>query len=280
MQLAGGLQGQESYDNVVLDTIDEIENLCKLSPIEFIRSSKKPIRNIKKDSYFYNSIGLMFTKIANLSGLKGEISDINKQDISDLILDFNQSLSLDEIYFAFKLERYGQYENKTKHYEFFGSDYVSEILNKYRKWKQKTKVKFHIQDIKKIPPMKELTEEDKIGIVQKGVDRMYEDFKRTKEVPVGCVYIYDFLRKNNIIKAPTDSYRKEIKNKALKTIKHVNNFSDLMSVISRNHGKKHKEIEIDNECKRLSLIDFFTKKMNNENNKKTKIKEYGIIYNS
>lgn len=120
--------------------INEIESFCNASPVAFLKKKQSRIVDIEKGDEFFMTLGIMFTKIANLGGIKGEISEINKQDISKMILRRNKALSLEEIYFAFELERYGVYEEKTSHFQLFNADYVSTILNKYKKWKTTTKV--------------------------------------------------------------------------------------------------------------------------------------------
>ncbi len=265
MQVAGEAQEEVNYPQVVLDTIENIEESCKVTPVVFLKTSKASIFKTEKNEEFFCSLGLMFTKVANLSGLKGEISDINKQDIEDLILDFNQALSLDEIYFAFKLERYNQYEEKTKHYEMFGAEYVSEVLKKYKKWKQKTKVQFNIQIISELPEKKELTVDEKKSIVEKGVERMFEDYKATKDVPFGCVYIYDFLIKKGELKTPTNPSRKQIKRKARSNVNQFNKNKKAHSIFSAVFHKGNINKQIEDECKRLALIEYFEEKLKNEN---------------
>lgn len=246
-------------DQQISNKISSIETKCQIPEVKFLISDKVKISELMISDSFYDLLGVLFTKIANLSGLKGEISDINKIDISDLILDFHKNLSLEEIYYAFKLERYNRYETKTKHYEMFGAEYVSEVLKKYVVWK-KNKIKESNLNLPVLPQQIELKEEDKKQIVESGAVRMFEDFKKTREVPVGCVYVYDYLRKEGYIKSPSKEYVEKIKKKATINIKVVNRNKKAHSLFSSVFSNSNTETQIQNECKRLFLIDYFKEK--------------------
>lgn len=89
-------------------------------------------------------IGNTITSISILAGIKSAIDDLNKADIVDMLFNTFSDLSLEEIYFAFKNERYGNYEQKTKHFDLMNADYISEILKKYRIWKRTKKIEHNI----------------------------------------------------------------------------------------------------------------------------------------
>lgn len=46
-------------------------------------------------------------------------------------------LTPEEIVSALKMDRFGYFEEKSQHYQFYGTEYVAEILKKYCKWKHK-----------------------------------------------------------------------------------------------------------------------------------------------
>ncbi len=266
MPVVGERQGIERFPKVVHGLVNQIENACEMNNIAFLKKPQSvTIRATKKTNEFFMVLGLMLTKIANLSGLKGDISEVNKTDIEDLIISFYSFLSLDEIFYAFKLERYNQYQEKSKHYEMFGAEYVSEVLKKYTNWKSNAKKQYNIPLPKHEPEEKELTKEEKEVIVAKGVERMYQEFKNGKEIPTSCVYIYNYLRKKGVIKPHSPSYKEEKRKKAVKNIKVQNSIiNDVMSL--RKQPTKEK---IEDECKRLALIDHFQKRLESESSKKT-----------
>lgn len=77
----------------------------------------------------------MLSKIHGLSGIKSKIDPFAAEDIQKMISSYFKTLSLEEIYKAFELERFGLYEAKTDHFQLFDANYVSEILKKYKNWK-------------------------------------------------------------------------------------------------------------------------------------------------
>lgn len=81
-------------------------------------------------------VGHIITKVCILSGFKGEIPEINKEDITDLLLTRFQCLSLNELNFAFKIDRHGYHGDTTPHYQLFNAEYVAKVLNRYLKYKQ------------------------------------------------------------------------------------------------------------------------------------------------
>ena len=76
---------------------------------------------------------------ATLKGIKDENlpGEFVLDDISEMILKMFWMLTPEEIVSALKMDRYGYFEEKTQHYQFYGTEYVADILNKYCKWKQK-----------------------------------------------------------------------------------------------------------------------------------------------
>lgn len=81
-------------------------------------------------------LGFIFARVAILSGFKGEIPDINKEDITDLLLTRFKTISLNELNFAFKIDRHGYHGEPTSHYQLFNAEYVANVLNKYLNYKQ------------------------------------------------------------------------------------------------------------------------------------------------
>lgn len=105
--------------------------------VGFLTDVKNQIKvsGIKDPAIFSGEFAPIITKINTLSGCKGLIEEVMKTDISDMIKSRFKHLTLDEIDYAFKLERHREYDKKTEHYNLFDSNYVAEILSKYEKWK-------------------------------------------------------------------------------------------------------------------------------------------------
>ena len=65
------------------------------------------------------------------------ITNSTLDDISEMILKMFWMLTPEEIVSALKMDRFGYFEEKQQHYQFYGTEYVAEILKKYCKWKRK-----------------------------------------------------------------------------------------------------------------------------------------------
>lgn len=137
--------------------MDQVSENCSLSTIEFfnfIHQTLK-IKDRIDEIGFLNLLGACLVKIHSLSGIKSQIDDFTKQDLLKMILSRFKTLSIDEIYKAFEMERYLTYGQKTDHFQLFDANYVSEILSKYENWKieEKKKLFFEADQIEtlKIP---------------------------------------------------------------------------------------------------------------------------------
>jgi hypothetical protein len=160
------------------DSVQRIESNCELSKVDFLKSTYKfiKIKEISNEPNFKTLLGAILVKISILSGIKGEIDDLVKQDISKMILSSFKELSLEEICKAFELERYGQYENKTEHYQLFDSNYISQILKKYKNWKTKEKTELNL-----IAPVQEIkiSETEKQEIKENMLKMIFDEIKET-----------------------------------------------------------------------------------------------------
>ena len=128
------------------DSIQAIELACELPKTDFLKSTygMVKIKEISNESAFKDLLGAVLVKISVLAGIKGEIDSFVKQDISKMILNSFKDISFEEIHKAFELERYGEYEHRTEHYQLFDSNYISQVLKKYKTWKMKAKLELNI----------------------------------------------------------------------------------------------------------------------------------------
>lgn len=183
----------------VSDSIAIIEQKCSLSPVQFLKSNldNKKIRERTTEPDIKITIGTMLIKIGTLAGIKNEIDSLVGQDIMRMILSTYADLTLEEIYKAFELERYGSFEDKTEHFQLFNADYIAKILKKYKNWKLNMKTHHDItSDAKRLS---EITESQKEQILINGVNRFYQEYQETKIIADPSEYIFDFLvEKGNI----------------------------------------------------------------------------------
>ncbi len=64
-------------------------------------------------------------------------SQLVTNDIKKMIMTKYSVLTPVEIELALEMERYGEFEKKSEHYQFYGTEYIAEILKKYCAWKFK-----------------------------------------------------------------------------------------------------------------------------------------------
>lgn len=216
------------------------------------------------DNAFYSVLGIMLTKIANLTGLKNKIENINKQDIVKLILTVYKHLSLDEIYYAFEMERYSLYESKTSHFQLFNAEYVAKILKKYTTWKRKTKIE-HSISTSKPPVQKALSTANKTAILNAGIERLHQEYITTKTVENGNIHIYDYLLETGAIKQLQGEERTALIQQAKINLTNqkstLQKKSDFIQILKPTPTT---EAKVGIECKRLSLEQYFKNKLTNQ----------------
>ena len=241
------------------ELINEIEQKANKGVLSFLKDERVRIGAYEQNNQFKATLGVLFTKIGLLSGLKGEISKIDKDDIYKIVLSRFKELSFDEIYKAFELDRSCQYEQEIEHFGLFNAKYVSKILNEYRKWKSKVRHehKIHLQEK---PVDEEISEEMNMKALEDGVTRLMLYFSENLKVPVGNTHLYKFLRNNGSIKKAEDKERERIIKKAKLSLELENDFAKGVrkAIVT--------ESALMNECKRIQLEEYFEKKLKEINN--------------
>jgi len=145
------------------------------------------------------TFGMVFTRIATLVGLKGEIDPLQKQEIWNAVFSRFLGLSFQEIYKAFQMDRSGEFGDVTDHYQFFDVSYVCKVLGKYRQWLQDTQREHNI-NISQLPENQNtMSEEEKEKNVLRWLNEHFEEYKETKELPMLSVPIYDTLYQRGIL---------------------------------------------------------------------------------
>ncbi|AVR46772.1 hypothetical protein C7S20_16720 [Christiangramia fulva] len=220
-------------------------------------------QNDKK--YFQHGLSVIFTKASNMVGIKDPISPNNKQDILELILSRFGGLSLEEIDYAFKIDRYGTHGEPTPHFQLFNAQYVSTILIKYKVWLRNIRGNNNLPISKPIEK-KSMSEVEKALLVLNGIIECFEEFKISGKIPYGKAYVYDVLYKRGLLPIHTKRYREKIKRKAIKRRykskekKHVDR-KELKSILHKIQiGQNNQKIQ----CKEIVLETFF-KKLNSLN---------------
>lgn len=247
------------------------EDKTNLSPISFLNdiSNQTAIRNIDTNSNeFRVSLGKFFTKVNNLLGIKESILDINKVDIKEMILMRFKGLSLDEIDYAFKLERYGSFGKRIDHFQLFNAEYVGKVLERYQEWKESKRKTNHLHSkLKQVAEIPENLESVNNNIALKFIEFYIEN----QYIPDDKFYIYDILDKKGLM--PTDlEYKNEVKKDAILLLEQEYKSKKAQSM----QEKRELNYMIENivlgkggvvkkKCKILALEEFFRKEYRKDN---------------
>jgi len=246
------------------------EKRQKLTGISFVRDVKKQvkIRDVNNEYETIKRSSLIFAEASNLLGIKEPISDINKRDLLEMILSRFKSLSWDEVAYALKMERYGEFGARTQSYGLFNSVYVSDVLEKYISWKRKMMVEHEIPfSIEVNEP--EVSDEEKQYWINLGVTNCLNFFMDKHFVENGRIHVYDVLYDEYL---PKDrEYKEKIKKSAMECIEVE---QSLKKPHTRGESKQIKELLeraknpndgiVILKCKQLVLEEFFRNLVNDE----------------
>jgi hypothetical protein len=162
----------------------------------------------------------VLTVINTLQGISTEIGEVQKMDLLNMIEKKYRDLAISEIFKAFELERYLDLPPKSNHYNVLSVDYVSEVLLKYKDWKQK-----QIRSIIKITEQKEVTQSEKNTLKLKLIGDVYAASKK-QQVHKGAWLLYEDLKthittsseeKKVMFESVLNNEISKLKNKLVKT---------------------------------------------------------------
>jgi len=180
-----------------------LEIICKageLTPLAIAkRGHEYPrLRDLDRE-VIAPTFGMVFTRIATLVGLKGEIDPLQKQEIWNAVFSRFSGLSFQEIYKAFQMDRSGEFGDVTDHYQFFDVSYVCKVLGRYRQWLQDTQ-RAHNINISQLPEKQNtMTEEETEASVISWLTGHFEEYKQMKKLPILSVPVYDALYRRGIL---------------------------------------------------------------------------------
>lgn len=254
------------------------EDKMNLSEVGFIKDTltQTKIRNINNSYELSKQIGIVFAVATNHLGIKQAIADITKTDIMEMITTRFKNLSINEVAYAFKMERYGGLGERTEHYQLFNSEYVSKVLMKYKDFKRQTKV---IHEISVVAPKNvEASEEEKQFWINKGVNDCLDFFIENSFIEKGKLYIYDVLYDLDYLSKDTE-YKKGIHKAAIECIETEQQLRETKSLADIKDKKEIlRQIQIPkngiliNKCKELVLCQFF-RLMLRDNDRLNKFRE-------
>ncbi|PSG90889.1 hypothetical protein [Aurantibacter aestuarii] len=240
-----------------------LQNVIKTSEHKELVFAKKTIEFVKlrdlPEQTFKNGLALLFVRIVNLLGIKNPLEKVNIDDIKTLINMRFLNLSLEEIDYAFKLERFGVLTPKTQHYQNFNASYVSEVLTKYKEWLKQTRVNNNLQ-IAPVEKQKELTQDEKDLIMYQAVLDCFENYKSNGTIIGISSHIYQHLCDINVV-----SFSDQQKKQKYKVAK---DFLYKEAGLNKSYFKKVKDLKflqknentlVIDQAKKMLLEDFFNK---------------------
>ena len=251
----------------------KISQVGKLNEITFVKKilefksiKQFDLSNPNDKTELSQGLSMILVKASNLCGLKGEIDNINKQDITNYFIRYQKNLSLEEIDYAFQLERYNLLPPKSNHYQLFNVEYVSEIISKFKALKSDIRFKHDLPISLPEPKEKDnISDEDKELIVIQGVLSDFENYKQNSKIEDGRPYVYDYLYEIGAFPKHDEPFRKGILERAkaeyledlerdkknssnLKRVKHIN------QIINQVTQDKH---PLKTKSKQIILRDFY-----------------------
>lgn len=245
------------------DIIIYNENSQKMTEVGFVRniSEQTKLRDINNSYELSKQAGLVFAVALNHLGIKEALPQITKQDIMEMLLTRYKNLSLDEVAYAFKLERYGVLGDRTEHFQLFNAQYVSDVLEKYKTWKMEVKKLHNISVV--IEEKSDISDEEKRYWINKGVTECLDEFEKTSLIKEGSFNTYNILFDLGYL--PKDKqYKETILESAIECIKIE---QDLLKDVKGSDPRKISETleRIKNpkdsiviiKCKELVLSQFF-----------------------
>ena len=181
-----------------------LETICKageLTPLAIAKTGHQYplLKNLDREA-IAPIFGLLFTRIATLVGLKGEIDPLQKQEIWNAVFSRFSGLSFQEIYKSFQMDRSGEFGDVTEHFQFFDVSYVCTVLGKYRQWLQDTQRTHNINISQLAKNQNTMTEEEKEKNVIHCLNEHFEEYKETKAMPFPAAQVYKTLLKRGVLK--------------------------------------------------------------------------------
>lgn len=196
-------------------------------------------------------LGLIFVKVSNLAGIKEPISDINKQDIRELVMSRFSNLSIQEIDYAFKMDRYSG--EPTPHFQLFNAEYVAKVLKKYQDWINKTRQERNLK-LSKIEGPTEPTPEERKAIRLEFLRDVFDSVKNTGVCDSGWL-LYEELEGKLLV---GDSVKKELyKSELAKYIEELKSsgYSKSLKTQLERLNKSNSQV-VKNRCKSILVSRF------------------------
>lgn len=164
----------------------------------------------------FDKVGHLVIPICNkhavLTGVDKEIDEFTKEEIAKYTALHLKNLTFEEIEIAFQNERFGLYDKKSIHYNFFSIDYFVEVITKYKDWKrnQMTIHNIPINQILLPETSKHSDEENKKNIRKEFISMLFNELETTKQEYIHDAFtLYEDFIEHGLINV-TDDEKKSI----------------------------------------------------------------------
>lgn len=156
-----------------------------LGEVSFIKDVSNQMKVRDYDSLgIVQQGGVMLLTIKAEMGITHEFSQFNKKDILKLLEDVYRNYSLDEIHYAFQLERFGKLGERIDHFHEFNSIYVDQVLKKYIEWKRELKKRHQIESDKQ---EQTISDEEKKVLVNSMMNKCLNHWEENRTILEGYV---------------------------------------------------------------------------------------------
>jgi hypothetical protein len=185
-----------------------------------------------------------------------------------MILMRFKRLSVNEIYYAFKLERFGELGEQNSHYNRFDVVYIGQVLQKYKDWKIKVRLDNNLAIA--ISKPSSVTEKEKQYWINRGLTECIEYFEEHREIMDGKTYVYQILYddsflqtnaeyKRRVYKDAVEAIEFEYQNKKPLNLEEKKRFKNIIAnVHCKNNGL------VKSKCFEISLLEFFRELTKNQ----------------
>lgn len=229
---------------------------------------QKKIRNFNKDNEILNkSITVFILELERHFSPKNKTDPFIIKDIKNMILSIGKNLSIEELFYASQLCRYGEIPN-IESYGNLTTPFVVKIIVGYKKWKSNLRIVENLPLFKKTEK-KPLTTDQKNEIMLKGYHRIFTEFKKNQSLETlqGCAWLYDYLVKDLQEFCPTDKEIAVAKTKAskigLKSFKNDKRIKGIgeMQINRDIETLKKRGMTFKGIAKTLLLADYFKRRL-------------------
>jgi len=187
------------------------------TPVSFVRNCHKfdKIREYQDTEKLNQLFSLFILELEQHFSPKNQIDAFMVNDIKKLLQHTAKNLSVEEIFFASKLARYGDLGDINS-FGTVNTKFVGDLIKLYKEFKRKTKVVNNITV--KAEVVNPISEKKALELLKNGLETLKKEYKENPslETLAGRSYYYDYLVNDLKVFSPSDEDKKEAYRQAKK----------------------------------------------------------------